>query len=102
MSAQVNRADDIATIHVSGRFTFSMHDEFRACARECLAVPGLRGIDVDLGQVDFLDSSALGMLLVLKERCETAGIRRPCLLGVKGMVRQVLAIANFQYMFDIR
>jgi anti-anti-sigma factor len=60
----------------------------------------VRELDLDLGGVDYIDSSALGMLLLLKERADTA--KKPVALqNCTGTVRQVLEIANFGKIFSI-
>jgi HptB-dependent secretion and biofilm anti anti-sigma factor len=55
---------------------------------------------VDFGRVDYLDSSALGMLLLLREKAEAAG-KKVSLANLSGTVKQVLEIANFGKLFTI-
>ena len=57
-------------------------------------------IVVDLGLVDYLDSSALGMLLMLRDKA-TGSNREIALSNCKGPVKQVLDIANFGRLFQI-
>jgi anti-anti-sigma factor len=57
-------------------------------------------VDVDLGEVAYLDSSALGMLLMLRDKAKSAG-REVRLVNARGSVRQVLEIANFGKLFAI-
>jgi anti-anti-sigma factor len=64
--------DDRATLSLSGRFDFSAHGEFRRHYEEVMKQAGVKGLDVDLGGVDYIDSSALGMLLLLKESADRA------------------------------
>jgi hypothetical protein len=47
-----------------------------------------------------LDNSALGMLLMLKDKAATVG-RTIQITNLKGMARQVLEIANFHKKFTI-
>ena len=50
--------------------------------------------------VDYLDSAALGMLLLLREKL--GNVRKEVeLTGTHGMVKQVLEIANFARLFRI-
>ncbi|MEY4592569.1 MAG: hypothetical protein RIR18_1464 [Pseudomonadota bacterium] len=89
-----------ATIRLSGRFDFNTHREFRVAYESVMEQVAVSQVTVDLAGVDYLDSSALGMLLMLRDRCEAA--KRPVLLsGVKGSVKQVLDIANFGKLFKI-
>ena len=53
----------------------------------------------DLGNVAYLDSSALGMLLMLRDKAKSSG-KTVCLANARG-VRQVLDIANFGKLFPI-
>ena len=87
-----------ATIRLSGRFDFNTHREFRVAYESVMDLAGVSQVVVDLGGVDYLDSSALGMLLMLRDRGETTK-RSVTLTGVKGSVKQVLDIANFSKIF---
>lgn len=85
-------------ISVSGRFDFSKHKEFRDAYRDAPA--GARYV-VDLDETDYMDSSALGMLLLLREHA--GGDRSHVVLeGCSEEIKKVLALSNFQNLFDIR
>jgi anti-anti-sigma factor len=86
---------------LEGRFDFHSHRDFRSAYEKALGDAAIREILVDLGQVDYLDSSALGMLLLLREKSENNG-KKVALTGLKGTVKQVLDIANFARLFAIR
>lgn len=62
------------TLHVTDRFDFSVHRSFHDA---CLAQPRARSYVIDLEGVTSMDSSALGMLLLLREHAggEEADIR---------------------------
>ena len=89
------------TMNLSGRFDFHAHREFRTAYEKALEVPGVREIELNFAKVDYLDSSALGMLLLLREKGEAAG-KAVVLAGLAGTVKQVLDIANFGKLFTIR
>lgn len=56
-------------------------------------------INVDLSEADYIDSSALGMLLVLREKVgEAANI---LLIAPTPDVARILSIANFDKLFSI-
>ena len=55
---------------------------------------------IDLAGVDYLDSSALGMLLMLRDRANTAR-KALSLANPRGMVKQALEIARFDKLFSI-
>ncbi len=86
------------TINISGRFDFGIHQDFRKATEQ--AESGVSTIIVDMGRVDYLDSSALGMLLVLRDKVgESKSAVR--LKGAKPDVKKILAIANFDKLFTV-
>lgn len=101
MLASLHTAHETAVIRLTGRFDFSGHREFRHCYEAALGEPSVRRIDVDLQAVDYLDSSALGMLLLLKEQADARALP-VTLLNCGGPVREILDVANFNVMFPIR
>lgn len=88
-------------LRLDGRFDFHSHREFRAAYEKALEASGVREIEINFAKVDYLDSSALGMLLLLREKAE-ASSKQVTLAGLKGTVKQVLDIANFGKLFTIR
>ncbi|MDQ8021003.1 MAG: STAS domain-containing protein [Moraxellaceae bacterium] len=100
MEANVTVNEGQATLHLSGRFDFKAHREFREAVEKLLSQSPGRSVSVDLASVSYLDSSALGMLLMLRDKAKAAS-REVHLTGVKGNVRQVLDIANFSKLFTI-
>lgn len=85
-------------IHVSGRFDFSAHQEFRD-AYELLAERP-RSYRVDMRETTYLDSSALGMLLLLRDHAggDSADV---ALVNCNADVRKILTISNFEQLFTI-
>ncbi|MBK9220048.1 MAG: STAS domain-containing protein [Uliginosibacterium sp.] len=100
MDTQVTIKESQAVLRLSGRFDFKAHREFREAVDSVLSQAGARGVQVDLADVTYLDSSALGMLLMLRDKAKTVS-KEVALVGVKGSVRQVLDIANFSKLFSI-
>ena len=84
------------TIRVDGRFDFSAHDEFRAAYADSSADRFV----VDLAGLEFLDSSALGLLVLLREHAggDAANVE---ILNCSTEVRRILTIASFQRLFTI-
>lgn len=99
---QINSKSDgaRATLNLAGRFDFHSHRDFRTAYEKVLDEPQAREIEVNFGSVDYLDSSALGMLLLLKEKADAAG-KSVTLASPSGVVKQVLDIANFGKLFKI-
>jgi len=90
-----------AVLNLNGRFDFHSHRDFRSAYEAVLEVAEVRDFEINFRQVDYLDSSALGMLLLLREKAEAAG-KNVALAGLQGMVKQVLEIANFGKLFTVR
>ncbi len=89
-----------AILRLSGRFEFSAHREFREAVDQVLRQGGIDELVVDLMGLDYVDSSALGMLLMLRERAMGAKLG-VVLAKPRGMVRQALDIAHFEKLFTI-
>jgi anti-anti-sigma factor len=101
MHAQVKQSEGKSVISLAGRFDFNAHRAFRDAYEGQLGDPGVREVEVELGSVDYLDSSALGMLLLLREKAQAAN-KTVALRNCRGTVKQVLDIANFGRLFAIR
>ncbi|NWN48967.1 STAS domain-containing protein [Pseudomonas sp. MAFF 301514] len=85
------------TIAVKGRFDFGSHQSFREAYERFYRVPTT--YVVDLKETTYLDSSALGMLLLLRDHAgDDADIR---VINSNSDVRKILGISNFDKLFDI-
>ncbi|MCF5722090.1 STAS domain-containing protein [Pseudomonas syringae] len=86
------------TIAIKGRFDFGSHQTFREAYERFYKVPQL--YVVDLKETTYLDSSALGMLLLLRDHAggDEADIR---VINSNSDVRKILGISNFDKLFDI-
>jgi len=85
------------TIHVAGRFDFSTHRDFVNAYKE--HPKGEVAFVVDLKGADYMDSSAMGMLLQLREYGKSDKSVR--LINGNDGVREILRIANFDKLFTI-
>ena len=99
MQAIVTVKEGRAHIRLQGRFDFNAHREFREAIDTVLAGPATV-VAVDFAGVEYLDSSALGMLLMLRDRAKSAA-REVTLANCRGAVKQILDIANFGKLFKI-
>ena len=85
--------DGVPSIKVLGRFDFTVNREFREM---CKSLETAQSCVVDMEGTTYLDSSALGMLLLLKEQVSSVRIT-----GANPQVRKVLDIANFGGLFEV-
>ena len=100
MQVNVTKDGNRVVILLSGRFDFNTHREFRSAVEPLVTDVGVAVVTIDFSGVEYLDSSALGMLLMLRDKAKTSG-KTVCLANAKGSVRQVLDIANFGKLFPI-
>ncbi len=86
------------TIRVTGRFDFSAHQEFREAYESLPDQP--HRYRVDMEKASYLDSSALGMLLLLRDHAggDSAEV---AIVNCNADVRKILAISNFEQLFTI-
>jgi anti-anti-sigma factor len=86
------------TITIEGRFDFSAHQAFRGAYEKVSPVPS--EISVDMKGTTYLDSSALGMLLLLRDHSggDSSNIN---LVGCNEDIRKILNISNFEQLFKI-
>ena len=101
MDIKVTSTGAEATICMVGRFDFGVHRAFKDAYDPLLSQADLNCIDLDLSGVEYMDSSALGMLLLLHERAEAIG-KEVVLSQPNPTVSQILDIANFGKLFTIR
>lgn len=102
MALTLRTHENVAEIVVSGPFKFDLHAQFRQLVDDALAYAGVRSIEVNLYEADYIDSSALGMMLVLKQQANKANINDLVITGSRGTVRQVLEVARFDKFFMLR
>jgi two-component system chemotaxis response regulator CheB len=88
-------------IRLNGRFDFSAHRAFRESYAASLSDASVSEVEIDLGAVDYMDSSALGMLLMLREKAQAAK-KSVTLANCLGSVRQLLDVAKFGKLFAMR
>jgi anti-anti-sigma factor len=101
MQIQQSRTNGLARIELRGRFDFSSHRLFRSACDTAFEDREVNEVEIDFASVDYLDSSALGMLLLARERATASG-RQVHLANCRGTVGEVLHIANFGKLFTIR
>lgn len=99
MQVTVTNRNGKTAVVLQGRFDFNAHREFREAVDQAVKEPA-REIQVDLAGVDYLDSSALGMLLMLRDKAKNAS-KEIELANARGAVKQVIDIANFGKLFTL-
>ena len=89
-------ADGSVTLRVKGRFNFTCYKQFN----DAVAGPAAARYVVDLSGTEYMDSSALGMLLLLRDKVgQDAG--RVQIVSGGGQPQEVLKLANFHRLFNV-
>ena len=92
MTIITTTTEDCATIRLSGRFDANCRNDVMAAATAAIAgaAPHVR---IDLGNVEYIDSTALGLLLAIRNGARQAG-KAVSLANARGPVLQVLSIPS--------
>ena len=97
VTQKFDSANNKLVISITGSFNFSEHSGFRESYRDIIPDKNLDA-SVDLSNTEDMDSSALGMLLLLDEHFSNQRIN---ILNCSDYIKQVLSIANFELKFNI-
>lgn len=99
ISAKLSNPENELVINVEGRFDFSAHQDFRSAYEDVGANPNSYAIDMT--DATYLDSSALGMLLLLRDHAggDEALIK---IVNCNEDVKKILVISNFGRLFTIQ
>jgi len=99
ITTRVSQNEKEITIVLDERFDFSCHGDFRSAYQSI--DPTQYAITVDFKKTDYIDSAALGMLLVLRERAggDRANIT---LKSCQPSVQQILDITHFEDLFKFK
>ncbi|MDO8812259.1 MAG: STAS domain-containing protein [Gallionella sp.] len=101
MAINVKIYNHSACITMSGRFDFKVHRDFKDAYAPLLDDAAVHEIDIEMSKVDYIDSSALGMLMLLYERAKEAN-KSVELPNPSRAVSQMLEVANFDRIFNIK
>ena len=91
VSTRISDNGHVMTITMPSKFDFNIHYELRKAYEDKNT---LKNFVVDLSKTSYMDSSALGMLLQLKEHVgeEEHSVK---LVNTKPNIKEILHIANF-------
>lgn len=88
-----------ALVNINGKFTFTDNERFRSLLNSLLEqIPAK--VVIDLEEVTYIDSAALGMLLLLRERMDEEKIALE-LCSPRGQVKQLFDLSKFDSLFTI-
>ena len=98
VESNFSREKNELTIKVKGRFDFGKHQEFRDAYERHATRPA--SVIIDLKGATYLDSSALGMLLLLRDH-QGGEHSQISVINTSSDVHKILAISNFNKLFEI-
>lgn len=87
------------TINIEGRFDFSSHQQFRRAYEGADNKP--ENYVIDMKETSYLDSSALGMLLLLRDYAG-GDDSKISIVNANDDVKKILSISNFGQLFTIQ
>lgn len=88
--------DGAVTLTIQGGFDFQSYEEFQLAIGDTTAP----SYTIDLRQTNTIDSAALGMLLLLRERV-SEDPRRVTVQAGNGQPKEILRLANFGKLFTV-
>lgn len=95
--SQLDPSGEKVLIQISGRFDFSCHADFRKAITDAAETAH---VVVDLIQAEYMDSSALGLLLLLRQ--ESGKTPLELQFAKNSVIEKVLQSSNFARLFDLR
>jgi len=97
VTSELSNGGKTITIKVNGRFDFAVQNEFRDCYYNIKSAEGSKFI-IDMSGANYMDSSALGMLLMMREFLggNSADIS---IINTSADIKNILTVANFQSLF---
>lgn len=100
MDVMIEKGNGRALVRLVGRFDVKSNLTFRNAIKPLLSDGDVDTMAVHFDQVPFMDSSALGMLLLLREQAHGAK-KNVVLSGCGHELQRVLSVAHFHKIFRI-
>ena len=99
MNIQTKQSDDghALTITLPEKFDFQLHREFREAYEH---EDGVIKLVLDMDKTSYMDSSALGMMLQLKEHADSHN-SKVSIINARDNIIQIISIANFDKIFSV-
>jgi len=95
--SHLSASGDVMKIGIQGRFDFGSHQDFRESYDKNDS--NVKEYNVDMAKTTYLDSSALGMLLLLRDHAGSGAVIK--IINCNKDVFKIFEISNFDQMFEI-
>ncbi|MDB2414325.1 STAS domain-containing protein [Rickettsiales bacterium] len=102
MNYRKKHEGNIFIVNLSGRFTVLDNNKFRDIIKYISQKDldkNIESISFDFSDVEYIDSAALGILLLLKENADKKSIK-VSLTGASGQVKKMFHISRFHDIFE--
>jgi len=98
LNAQFSEDGKVFTVSISGRFDITVYKDLVESYKDKLE--SVSKWILDMAEVEYVDSSALGMLLMMRERAggENADIT---IVNLNSNLKKIFTTANFHKLFNI-
>lgn len=94
MNLGITQQDEGVTIHLIDKFDFSNADAFQAAYEKNPS----ENYTIDFGDIQYMDSSGLGMLLNMRRKTKPAQIS---LVNCNPQIKRILVLSRFEEQFSI-
>ena len=88
-------------LKIDGRFDFNLHGDFRDAYESVLRDGEPSKFIIDMAGTEYMDSSALGMLLILRDRLGCNSDRQ-VIVNCSKDILEILQVSNFDKLFTIQ
>ena len=95
--SHISESGESVKIVIQGRFDFGSHQDFRESYDKNEST--VKEYVVDMAETSYLDSSALGMLLLLRDHAGSDAVIK--IINCNADVFKIFEISNFDQMFEI-
>ena len=99
MEYAISKTPDTVVVALKGRFTFADAARFKQALDHLKEAQG-SSLIIDLAALEFIDSAAMGMLLMTRDTAAAEKIPLT-LRGPTGQVKRILDVAKFNVLFEI-
>jgi anti-anti-sigma factor len=101
MSVTVEFKGKVARVILSGGIDYAKQEEFKNANKQAVTAEGVNEIQVDFAKTDFIDSSGIRALLILKKETERVG-KKLFLTRCGPHLREVFEIGGFDKIFSFQ
>ncbi len=100
MKFSTEKKGSFCRLVMGGKFTFADHDIFREIIG-LIEDKEVTSVNMDLAAIEFVDSAALGMLLIARDKSEKNNVEL-VLSNPSGQIDKMFKVSKFDTLFTIK